>query len=585
MDEARITIIAQHDVPQTLHLFSLSEACYKCQPTQAYYRGSPVIIPAGKTDRIVKIAVNTTFPVELYVLKAGDNTFCSKRYVLYEGWHYNYTISGGAVERCKMMTTLSKVTVDLPVFIALGLMISIAAMWYLCKWLINKQHHYHLMCCLETKLLINSDLGAPKTSSNHEESNGGIITEPRETCTIPSCPTPSLHAQKRLRSLDTFRGISIVIMIFVNYGGGGYWYFKHSAWNGLTVADLVFPWFIFIMGTSTAFSFKGQLRKAIPKWKIFLRIVRRSVTLILLGLLVNTGPKSHDINTMRIPGVLQRFGLVYFFIASVHLIFARVEDRNQNKIWAPMRDIFNFWAEWILYLGVLIAHICLTFLLPVPNCPTGYIGPGGLSENSSYYNCTGGAAGYIDRIVFSVNHIYQHPTSMRIYEGDTPYDPEGLLGVLTSIFLCFLGLQAGKIIMCFQSDRHRLVRWIIWGLITGFIAAVLCRAAQEGGWIPVNKNLWSVSYIMCMACFAFILLAICYVLIDVFQLWSGAPFYYAGMNAILLYLGHEVLNDHFPISFHVADNHGAQLAMDLWGTCFWVLTSCYLYHKKMFYSI
>lgn len=76
-------------------------------------------------------------------------------------------------------------------------------------------------------------------------------------------------------------------------------------------------------------------------------------------------------------------------------------------------------------LLLVSTHTCLTFLLPVPGCPTGYLGPGGLADNSSYFNCTGGAAGYIDREVFSVNHIYQNPTSQKIYHSDIPYDPEG----------------------------------------------------------------------------------------------------------------------------------------------------------------
>jgi len=90
--------------------------------------------------------------------------------------------------------------------------------------------------------------------------------------------------KRRVESLDCVRGLSIVIMIFVNYGGGSYWFFNHSVWDGLTLADLVFPWFIWIMGTSMALSFKSIEAKKTPKYQIFFKIVKRSIILFGLGL-------------------------------------------------------------------------------------------------------------------------------------------------------------------------------------------------------------------------------------------------------------------------------------------------------------
>ncbi|KAF8771947.1 Heparan-alpha-glucosaminide like protein [Argiope bruennichi] len=115
--------------------------------------------------------------------------------------------------------------------------------------------------------------------------------------------------KQRLRSLDTVRGIAIIVMIFVNYGGGRYWYFEHAHWNGLTVADLVFPWFIWMMGMSMAFSLKSQLRKIVSKKKIFYKIVKRSVKLFILGVMLNTICLNVNLHELRILGVLQRFGV------------------------------------------------------------------------------------------------------------------------------------------------------------------------------------------------------------------------------------------------------------------------------------
>lgn len=122
---------------------------------------------------------------------------------------------------------------------------------------------------------------------------------------------------ERVSSLDAWRGMSLGIMIFgnrskfpfflnqqsnvllVNYGGGGYWFFSHSAWNGLTVADLVFPWFIWIMGTSMALSFRKV--ESQPKLSVLYKIVRRSVILLALGLFMNNG---YYFQWWRFPGVL-----------------------------------------------------------------------------------------------------------------------------------------------------------------------------------------------------------------------------------------------------------------------------------------
>ena len=93
--------------------------------------------------------------------------------------------------------------------------------------------------------------------------------------------------KRRVKSLDAFRGLAIVIMIFVNYGGGGYSFFAHAKWNGLTIADLVFPWFMWIMGVSLVISIQSQLRNSKSRADLIKNVIRRSVILFCLGLIVN----------------------------------------------------------------------------------------------------------------------------------------------------------------------------------------------------------------------------------------------------------------------------------------------------------
>ncbi|XP_025092526.1 heparan-alpha-glucosaminide N-acetyltransferase-like isoform X2 [Pomacea canaliculata] len=394
--------------------------------------------------------------------------------------------------------------------------------------------------------------------------------------------------KERLRSLDTFRGLSLTIMIFVNYGGGGYWEFNHSSWNGLTVADLVFPWFVFIMGTALILSFQSQLRFGAPKKTMLWKILRRSLILFALGLLINSHGCGDgvDMSQFRIPGVLQRFALTYLIVASIHLLFSSSLNNSQEYgRFAVVWDIVVFWPEGLTHVGFVMVHTCITFLLPVPNCPRGYIGPGGDDSHGLYANCTGGAAGYIDRKVFGDSHIYQSPTCKEIYRTTVPYDPEGLLGILTSCFLCFLGLQAGKILFVYKDWIQRCWRFFTWGLLLCLLGGILCKFSKDDGWIPINKNLWSLSFVLTLAGMGFILLLACYLLVDVYKVWSGAPFYYPGMNSIVLYVGHELLSGQFPVAFDVPQTHAAQLAMNIWGTFFWVIVAYYLDFKKIYISV
>ena len=181
-------------------------------------------------------------------------------------------------------------------------------------------------------------------------------------------------SKARVTSLDVFRGLAITVMIFVNYGGGSYYFFNHSIWNGLTVADLVFPWFMWIMGVSCVISIQSQLRKSIPRKKLVGRVVRRALTLILLGLVMNTDNNHNDLSKLRLPGVLQRFGLAYL---AVGLLEALQLPRQFSAPPALMADLYSAPWQWLAAATCVALQTCLTFFLQVPGCPTGYLGPGG----------------------------------------------------------------------------------------------------------------------------------------------------------------------------------------------------------------
>nr|XP_039254181.1 heparan-alpha-glucosaminide N-acetyltransferase-like isoform X2 [Styela clava] len=431
---------------------------------------------------------------------------------------------------------------------------------------------------------INSDLGSTTTMDET------MVPEPRP-------------ARERMKSVDSFRGMCIVIMIFVNYGGGSYWFFAHVAWNGLTVADLVFPWFMFIMGINIVLSIDSLERKATPKWEIAYKILRRTAILFFLGLCIIN--HNTDFVNMRIPGVLQRFAVAYCIVTLLHwgfhksvsdistMVVNATSEDGSNPWWYLIRDIKVYWLQWIIIACFEVLWHCLTFLLPLDNgCPTGYIGPGGLADHGKNFNCTGGAAAYIDRKVFGVKHLYGSTTAKKVYfppdfDETIPFDPEGLLGSIHSILIVFLGLQAGKIYLYYKEPKQRIIRWYCWSLLLGVISAVLTKFSQYDGWIPVNKNLWSTSFVTTLSCFAFFILPTMYYIIDIKKLWTGAPFYFVGMNSIFIYVGHEVFTGYLPFSWGAGSTstHAELLAMNMLGTTYWVIIAYYCYKIKFFVKI
>jgi len=391
----------------------------------------------------------------------------------------------------------------------------------------------------------------------------------------------------RLRSLDTFRGIAIALMMFVNDGGGGYWFMEHSTWNGLYVADLVFPWFLWIMGVCIPMSVKSNLKKETPTRSVVWAITVRSVKLFLLGFILNSSGWI-TLSKLRVPGVLQRFGICYFVVSLVGFCFSRANPpKLERGSW--IADLVHLWPQWLVMLVILAAHQAVVYLVPAPGCEAGYAGPGGLHQWTPERNntgCIGGITGYIDKAFFSTPHIYGNPTAKSVYSASA-FDPEGLFGSLPSMFQVFLGYQAGYILQVYPGHRDRLTRWLAWSLLTGSLGALLSGGSQEGGWVPVNKNLWSISFVLVTSCFAFALLAALYVLIDLKHWWKGQPFFYAGMNSILLYCGHQIgwMITPFHWALDRMDTHAARLPEAMWGVALWLIISFVLYRKKIFITV
>ncbi|XP_074946740.1 heparan-alpha-glucosaminide N-acetyltransferase isoform X2 [Phalacrocorax aristotelis] len=557
MDQALLVVRNELPAPR-LRLAALSGACHQC-----LYQFLAFVPPSNGSLRepgTVAVMVDTQHPLTLLLSgSVGDGELCKIQYHFGEFGNYSLVVktlsTSAKTVSCDLVINEGPINSYLPILFAFLVYMGILAILIVGRLFMKidpvRKWVYKKLNPRETDRLINSELGSPNATDS-----------------VSSDPTPRLWStasRQRLRSLDTFRGLSLIIMVFVNYGGGKYWFFKHESWNGLTVADLVFPWFVFIMGTSTSLSLSSMLRWESSKWKVLRKILWRSFLLILLGIIVVNpnyclGPLSWD--NLRIPGVLQRLGFTYLVVAALELLFARAAGPESGTLETPcpaLQDILPYWPQWIFILVLEVIWLCLTFLLPVPGCPRGYLGPGGIGDFGIYPNCTGGAAGYIDRLLLGEKHIYQHPSS-----------------------------SAGKIIL-FYKDRHKQImsRFFLWSIVMGVISAILTKCSKEEGFIPINKNLWSISYVTTMSCFAFILLLLIYYLVDVKRLWSGAPFFYPGMNSILVYIGHEVFENYFPFKWKMQDSqsHAEHLTQNLTAATLWVIISYLLYRRRIFWKI
>ncbi|MDA8305890.1 MAG: heparan-alpha-glucosaminide N-acetyltransferase domain-containing protein, partial [Deltaproteobacteria bacterium] len=320
-------------------------------------------------------------------------------------------------------------------------------------------------------------------------SNGIAGIENAETAS-----TSDIAAIKgRMISLDAFRGITIALMILVNNPGDPgnvYSLLSHAAWNGWTIADTVFPTFLFIVGVSIVFSLDKQIEKKVSTPALMARILKRTVILFALGIFVNILP-SFDLSTLRIPGVLQRIAVCYFFVC---LIVLKSGLRGR-----------------ILWLIALLASYWLMMrFIPVPGIGAGVLEPG---KNF---------AAWVD------SHLLKG--YMWSYYGGK-WDPEGIVSTIPAIATTLFGVLTAQWLKSSFSGGRKIAGMLLAGSLLMPAGLIL------GHWLPINKSIWTSTFSMFMAGLAVVSLAFFYWFIDIagFVRWSK-PLAILGMNAITVYV-------------------------------------------------
>jgi predicted acyltransferase len=324
------------------------------------------------------------------------------------------------------------------------------------------------------------------------------------TATTVSNPSVA-GVQTRLISLDVLRGITIAFMILVNNNGDeryAYWPLKHALWNGWTPTDLVFPTFLFVAGVSLLFSSESRLAKGASKASLLLHALRRSIILFALGLVVNGFPFFYW-PTLRIYGVLQRFAICLLIAAAIYL-WTRGKRSVAALVTVIAASLISYWIimRWIPVPG---------YGLPTRDIPL-------LDKDANW-------VAYIDR------HIFPG----RLYEGTR--DPEGLLSNLPALGTALLGMLTAIWLRTKKSKQTIFI-----GLLAGAIAGLVLGKIW-GHWFPINKKLWTSSYVLFAAGWSLLGLSICYWLIEIKQWKRGwsYPWIVFGSNSIAVYVFSELL--------------------------------------------
>jgi predicted acyltransferase len=305
----------------------------------------------------------------------------------------------------------------------------------------------------------------------------------------------ALSEQKsgRILSLDVFRGLTMALMVLVNSQGTRALYpiLDHAPWNGCTLADLVFPAFLFIVGMTTILSLKKHCGSTSSE--IYYSILKRTVLLFLFGLFLNGFPSHFDFGTLRVYGILQRIALCYFICALLYL-------NTSIKI-----QVLLFW-------GILVGYWYLITHIPLP----------GFSE--SQLTPAHNWVSYVDGLIFSPAHLLKK------------VDPEGLLSTLPAVATTLSGLITGSFLLSQLSKNKKC------GFMMGAGILFLLVAWAWSYSLPLNKNLWTSSFVLWTSGISLCVFALCFYIIDMlgYNKWA-LPFKIFGMNALFIFIVHVLL--------------------------------------------
>ncbi|CAJ1972966.1 unnamed protein product [Sphenostylis stenocarpa] len=392
------------------------------------------------------------------------------------------------------------------------------------------------------------------------------MADPRPLLLNDSEPTQFQNARPtRIASLDVFRGLSVFLMILVDYGGSIFPIIAHAPWNGIHLADCVMPFFLFIAGISLALLYKRRPQRTQATCKA----LARAIKLFLLGIVLQGGyfhgitslTFGVDIERIRWLGILQRISIGY-------IVAALCEIWLPPPRWKEKNLFRSYYWHWFVAVILLALYSGLLYGLYVPDwqfdvsASTSSLPPVGGSDiytvNCSVRGDLGPAcnsAGMIDRYILGLGHLYRKPVYRNLKEckmsakgqfSDSlpswchaPFDPEGILSSITAAVSCILGLQYGHVLAHLQDHKERLYNWMCFSL--SFLALGLILALIG---IPLNKSLYTVSYMLLTSAGSGLTFIALYYLVDVHG--------HRRLTAVLEWMGKHSLSIFVVVSSNLA---------------------------------
>jgi len=314
-------------------------------------------------------------------------------------------------------------------------------------------------------------------------------------------PSNRLYSLDALRGFDMFwiMGAEEIVHSLAKITGGSFWeamsiQLTHPDWHGFHFYDLIFPLFLFLAGVATPYSIGKELEKGKTRQQLLLRVIKRGLILVLLGIIYNNGLELRPISEIRFGSVLGRIGLAYMF---ANIIYLYTKQRGQI-IW---------------FCSLLVGYWLLLVFNSAPGFPKGDL------------TMEGNFASYLDRLILPG----------KLYLGI--HDPEGLISTIPAISTGLLGIYAGNLL---KNSPLTMQRKTLQLLIIGIVFIALGQVWNLV--FPINKNLWSSSFVLHVGGLSLILLAFFYYIIDVrgFKRWA---FFFSiiGMNSILIYMSGQFI--------------------------------------------
>lgn len=369
-------------------------------------------------------------------------------------------------------------------------------------------------------------------------------------------------AKQRLKSLDIFRGLTVALMILFDDAGGVLPIINHSPWNGVTIADFVMPFFLFIVGLALALVYKNVSDKVAATQKAILRTIK----IFILGIILQGGyfhgldDLSYGVDLVHIRwlGILQRIAIGYFLAAMCEIWLT-----SNSLVDSFLGFAKKYCIQWVVAVLLSALYVGCLYGLYVPDwqfeVPAINFHGTSLYNGSTVQTVKCGLRGslgppcnavrMIDYSVLGVNHLYQHPVYKRTKECSVnspdygplpsnapvwcqaPFDPEGLLSSIMASVTCFIGLHFGHILVNFKEHRERILNWIISSLVL-----ILFGIFLDVLGMPLNKALYTFSYMCITSGAAGLLFSAIYFFVDM----SGyrrptVLLEWMGLNALLIY--------------------------------------------------